>query len=557
MSQFTEDNFETIDMESVANTALDNIKQDMIVDGEIVRIDSDYAYVNIGAKSDGQIPLTEFVEEPKVGEIFSVKLMSKKLVDGLYLLSKKQADREREWAGFMEYLDSGAKKITGRITSSSKNGKIVSCLGINAFLPSSLTADLRGVSQSEEEYEFVIKTVDAKKHSVILSRKDLLDEMFEERWEAFVGAHHEGDVVQGEVIKLVEFGAFVRVAGIDARVHRKDMSWKKVFDPKAVLKLGEVRDFKILNINMETKKVSLGLKQLVEDPWLDVENRFAPGTEVEGIVVTIASFGAFVEVGNEIEGFLSNSELSWTKKNVNVKDFFSQGDRVNLVVLQVDREKKKISLGYKQLLENPWDTLDTRFPIGSVQQGKIKKIVKFGLFVGLEDGIDGLIHISDITWDDKVGDLSSLFKEGDDVEFKILDIKKDEMRISCGIKQLTKSPWEIIREKYPPKTKVQGTVSSVTDFGVFVKLEDNVEGLVHISEVSKRHIEDIQEHFKVGETVDAVVLDVNVGKKRLSLSIKHYEIISEKEELNNILKQTSPNTVTLGEMINLDFGEKK
>ncbi len=557
MSQFTEDTFETIDMETVADTALDTFTQGMIVKGTVVTLDSDYAYVSVGAKSDGQISLQDFDELPSVGDSFEVKLISKKLVDGVYVFSKKEADREREWNKFLNYFNGGAKKITGRIISSSKSGKVVRCLGIDAFLPSSLSSDLIGVSKSDEEYEFVIKTVDLKKKSLVLSRKDFIEEMMAERWSSFLGKYKEGDVTQGEVVKLIASGAIVRVDGIDALLHRNNMSWKKVFDKRKILSLGDIRDFKILSINEEERKISLGLKQMVEDPWNNAENKYAPGTEVQGTVVTLVSFGAFVDLGDEIEGFLSNSEISWTKKSVEVKSLFEEGQRVKLVVLDLDVENRKIALGYKQLFPNPWDSIDSRFPLGSVHKNKIKKIVKFGLFVGLEEGIDGLIHVSDITWDDNGPDLNSQFKEGDEVEFKILDIKKNEMRVSCGIKQLTKSPWEIIKEKYPAKTKVQGTISGITDFGVFVKLEDNVEGLVHISEISKRHIENIKDYFTIGDPVDAVVLDVDVRKKRLSLSIKHYELISEQEELNNILNKTSPSTVTLGEMINIDFGEKK
>ncbi|HON15911.1 MAG TPA: S1 RNA-binding domain-containing protein [Spirochaetota bacterium] len=552
----TEDNYDTIDMASVADSALEDIQPGMIVKGEIVTVDSGYAYVNVGTKSDGRVPLEEFDTVPKVGEVYEVKLMNRKLVDGVYQFSRKAAVAEKSWKDFIESYNKGNREVKGKIKSSNDKGKILSLSGVNAFLPASLAADLKSVSSSDEEYFFVVKDVDKKKKSVLVSRKDYIEELNKKKWEDFLSKYKEGDIVKGEVVKFVEFGAFVRIDGIDALLHRNDMSWKKVFKQRKILKLGEVRDFVILSINRDELKVALGLKQLKEDPWLAIAQKFNPGDIVKGKVVTITPVGAFVQIDEDIEGFVANSELSWTKSNANVKDYFSKGDESDFVILSIEPQDKKIALGFKQLSQNPWETIDERFPIDSIWKRPIKKIVKFGLFVELEEGIDGLIHVSDISWDE-VKDLNKSFKVGQEVEFKILEIHKDEMKISCGMKQLTKSPWELIKEKYPPRTKVHGTVSGITQFGLFVKLADDVEGLVHISETSRNRIEKLEEHFKIGAPVDAVVLDVDVEKKRLSLSIKHYEIMSEKEEVNKILKKTSPNTVTLGDIINIELGDKK
>ncbi|HRU64614.1 MAG TPA: S1 RNA-binding domain-containing protein [Spirochaetota bacterium] len=556
MTPMTEDNYDTIDMASVADSALEDIQPGMIVKGEIVTVDSGYAYVNVGTKSDGRVPLEEFDAVPKVGEVYEVKLMNRKLVDGVYQFSRKAAVAEKSWKDFIESYNKGNREVKGKIKSSNDKGKILSLSGVNAFLPASLAADLKSVSSSDEEYFFVVKDVDKKKKSVLVSRKDYIEELNKKKWEDFLSKYKEGDIVKGEVVKFVEFGAFVRIDGIDALLHRNDMSWKKVFKQRKILKLGEVRDFVILSINRDELKVALGLKQLKEDPWLAIAQKFNPGDIVKGKVVTITPVGAFVQIDEDIEGFVANSELSWTKSNANVKDYFSKGDESDFVILSIEPQDKKIALGFKQLSQNPWETIDERFPIDSIWKRPIKKIVKFGLFVELEEGIDGLIHVSDISWDE-VKDLNKSFKVGQEVEFKILEIHKDEMKISCGMKQLTKSPWELIKEKYPPRTKVHGTVSGITQFGLFVKLADDVEGLVHISETSRNRIEKLEEHFKIGDPVDAVVLDVDVEKKRLSLSIKHYEIMSEKEEVNKILKKTSPNTVTIGDIINIELGDKK
>jgi len=555
MDQFTEEINESIDMEHVADSAMDEIKPGSIVSGEIVTIDSEYAYVSVGAKSDGRILLDEFDETPTVGEYISVMLQNKRLVDGVFQFSMKAAREEKQWNEFITTHGSGTSTVDGRVIAATNKGKLVACCGITAFLPFSLSADLKGESETEDEYKFKIKSIDRKKKSIVLSRKDFLDEENVVKWQHFLENFKIGDTVEGEVIKFVEFGAFVRVEGIDALLHRNDMSWKNVFKQRKILKLNEVREFLILNINGEEGKISLGLKQLAEDPWATIEEKIKIGDVVRGTVVTIVNMGAFVDVGNDIEGFLGNNELSWTKNNAAAKDVLQKGQEINVTALDIIKEEKKLLLGYKQTQINPWDTIADRFHLGSVHTKKIKKVVKFGLFVELEDDIDGLIHISDISWDDSKINLDKTFTVGGEVEFKILEIKSGEMKIACGMKQLTRSPWEAIAEKYKPRMKVDGVISGITQFGLFIKIEDNVEGLVHISEVSKNRIEDLEEHFKVGEQVQALILGVDVNKKRLSMSLKQYDMIAEKEELDKILKETRPSTVTLGEMVNLKLGE--
>jgi small subunit ribosomal protein S1 len=273
-------------------------------------------------------------------------------------------------------------------------------------------------------------------------------------------------------------------------------------------------------------------------------------------VVTLTSHGAFVEIDDGVEGFVNNSDLTWNKNSFSAKDVLSKGESYEFMVLDINQADRKLTLGYKQLRTNPWDTISERFPVGSVHRKKIKKIVKFGMFVELEEGIDGLIHISDISWDDSVKSVPDTYAAGDEIEFKILDINKNDMKIACGIKHLTRSPWEEIKRKYPPRTRVEGTVSGITLFGLFVRLDSDIEGLVHISEVSRKRVENLEEHYKVGDPVSAVVLDVDVEKKRLSLSIKSFESASEKEELEKIMKGTRPSTVTLGDFVNINLENK-
>ncbi|MCP4133939.1 MAG: S1 RNA-binding domain-containing protein [bacterium] len=555
MENITEEHGDAIDMEHVADSAMDNIQPGMIVQGEIVTIDTEYAYVNVGTKSDGRIPVDEFETKPEVGDVIDVILKSPRLVEGMYEFSKNAAEMEKKWQNFLKWYKEGNNSFSGKVLSATNKGKLVDCMGISGFLPFSLAADLKGESEPGDDYNFKIKSIDEKKRSIILSRKEFLDEETKVRWESFLTNYKAGDRIEGEVVKFVEFGVFVNVAGIDALLHRNDMSWKNVFKQRKLLKIGESREFIILNVNEEERKISLGLKQLTEDPWLRIDEKYKIGDAVAGKVVTLVNVGAFIEIEEGVEGFINNSDLSWTKDTVNVKDFLEKGQELEVQILDINKEERKLSLGLKQLAENPWDSIGDRISVGDVYKKKVKKIVKFGMFVELEDNIDGLIHVSDVTWDDGKKDLAEIYSVGDEVEFKILDIKKDKMKISCGIKQLQKSPWEVISEKYPPRKVVSGFISGITKFGVFVKLEDEVEGLIHISELSKARIEDLEDHFKVGEKIDAVVLSVDIEKKRLSLSKKSYDIISEKEELEKILKDTSSSTPTLGDILKINLGE--
>ena len=555
MDYLNEELNESINMEDVADSVMEDVRPGRIIKGEIVTVDDSYAYVNVGTKSDGRIPLEEFDNVPEVGKIVHVLLQKGgRQTDGVYQFSAKAAENEYSWQEFLKKHDSGNMTIYGKIIEATNRGKIADCNGFRVFLPFSLSADLKNTSSTNEEYGFKIKTVDKKKRSVVVSRRDFLDEQYNEKWNSFISSHKPGDMVEGEVVKFVEFGVFIRLNDIDALLHRNDMSWKNVFKQRKLLKLGEKRDFTIISINESEKKVSLGLKQLQSDPWTNIEEYVSIGSIVNGVIVTVVNTGAFLEVDNEIDGFLPNSELSWSQNNVPVKNMFQKSDTIQVKVIDIKKDDRKLILSHKQTTENPWDSIANGFPIGSIHKSKIKKIVKFGLFVELNENIDGLVHISDLSWDDK-SNLLNKYSVGDEVEFKILEIKKEEMKISCGIKQLQKSPWDIISDKYKPKMLVQGTVSGIMQFGIFVKLEDNLEGLVHISEVSKHKVESLEEAFKIGDAVEAVVLGVDVKKKRISLSIKQFEYASEREELNKILRETSPNTVTLGDIIDIKLNK--
>ncbi len=554
MADKPEDQNEAFDMAHIAESTVDDLTPGKIIKGEVVTIDSDYVYINVGMKSDGRIPLYEFDVKPSLGESIYAKLNDRKLVDGVFQFSKKAAQEEIKWKEFID-SDAGRKGIiTGRIKTPVKSGKIIDCNGIQGFLPFSHSADLKN-ADSSEEHEFKIKSIDSEKRQLLLSRKEFIDEVASARWNDFIAKYKAGDKVTGKVIRFVEFGAFVRIDGVDALLHRNEISWKKVFKQRKILKLNEDKEFLILSIDAETKKISLGLKQLLENPWDSIDSKYKVGDRIKGTAVTLTNFGAFIELEDGVEGFLSASDMSWTKSSANVNDIIKKGEEIEVVILNINKEEKKLLLGLKQLFPNPWSDIEKRFPVGSIHKSKIKKISKFGLFVEIEGDIDGLIHSSDISWEPSGKDLSDIFKENDEIEFKILSIKKDDMKISCGLKQLTKSPWDFILEKYPPRSKVDGVISKVTPFGLFIKLDENTEGYVHISESSKKRIEKLEDEFKQGDKVSAIVIGADSSKKRLSLSIKTYDIMTEKEELDKILKSTSSGKVTLGDYVKIKLGE--
>ncbi|MBN2039486.1 MAG: S1 RNA-binding domain-containing protein [Spirochaetes bacterium] len=548
---------ESIDMKQVADLPIDIVEKDRILSGEVVTIDNDFAYVNVGIKTDGRVNLNEFSEKPQIGDIIDVLLVNKRLIDGMYVFSKTAAEKEKKWENFLTIYRDGIDRIQGAIGDSNNNGFVINCEEIDGFLPFSHAADLRMKknANSKAPFWFKILNIDEKRHNILLSRKDFIEEEKVKLWDNFLSKYKTGDKITGKVKKFVEFGAFIEIEGIEALLHKNDMSWNKIFKPKKLIELNEEKEFLILNIDREEEKISLGLKQLTDDPWASIEERYKAGDVISGEVVTIANFGVFVQVEEGIDGFIDLGELSWTKKNINPKDLFEKGQKIEAKIIDIKKDEKKIPLSYKALFPNPWDSIDERFKVGAIHKSEIKKIVNFGMFVELEDGIDGLIHISDITWDDKLKDPTVNYKTGESVEYRILEIKKDEMKIACGMKQLQKSPWELINEKFPAGSRVSGTVSGIVPFGLFVKIDDDIEGLVHISEVSHKRIENIADHFKEGDEVNVEVLGIDIERKRLSLSMKKYDAALEKEELNKLLNETSSKKVTLGDFIQIKLGE--
>jgi small subunit ribosomal protein S1 len=559
MSEHINEQFDdSMTMESLLESSPE-IESGHVFKGVVVSVDEKFVYVNIGRKNEGCVYANEFDSLPTAGDSIDVVMRPGKMHDGMHLLSHRAAKAVAQWEVFAAKNIAEGTVLSGSVKKFTGKGAIIQLEDVTAFLPLSHAGDIR-LKESEgtdTQYSFKILAIDASKKSVIVSRSEIVALEKEAAWNRIAEAYNEGDVIKGKVSRFVDFGAFVDLGGFEALLHNNDLTWKKVYKKKKIINVGEEREFKILSIKKEDKKISLGLKQLSTDPWSDMDLRHPEGAVSEGTVTTIATFGVFVEIEDGIEGLVIPSECGWAKRPVNPKDSIKKGDKVKVVVTGIDKENRKLSLSIRLAMSNPWDEIEKAYPVGTVLKRPVKRIVSFGVFVEIGNDIDGLIHISDVSWDEGEKNLAALFKVGEEVEFKILNIDKREMRISCGIKQLQPSPWQAIREKYPPRSRVSGTVSSITSFGLFVRLEGDVEGLVHISEASRKKTDNLNELFKVGDAVNVVVLGVDTDKRKMSLSIKAFDVMNEREELKKIMGTASSSTTTIGDLLKFKEDSKE
>ncbi|MEK7773005.1 MAG: 30S ribosomal protein S1, partial [Deltaproteobacteria bacterium] len=494
-----------------------------IIKGKVVQITQDSVMVDIGYKSEGHVPLKEFLDKEgkptiKVGDDITVMLHRCEDESGYMGISKAKADQIKVWDKITEAGDTG-KPLAGTITQRIKGGFYVDIDGITAFLPGS-QVDLKPVRNPDgligETYTFRVLKYNRRKNNVIVSRRSLLEEEREELKKTTLSVIQEGNLVEGMVKNITDYGAFIDLGGVDGLVHLTDLSWGKVTHPSQILKLGDKVTVKILKYNKEDGKISLGLKQTKQDPWQTVASTCPVGSKIKGKVVNITDYGAFVELEDGLEGLVHISEMSWTKlKHPSQK--VQIGDNVEVMVLDVDPSAKRISLGLKQVEANPWDDASARYPKGTRVKGVIKNVTDFGVFVGIEEGIDGLVHVSDLTWR-KVKHPSELVKKGQQVEAVVLNIDSANRRFSLSMKLLEKNPWEGVEERYKPGMIVDGKVTSVADFGAFVELEEGLEGLVHVSELNrgKKKGSDIQP----GDIVEVEVLNVDPEDNKIGLSIR-------------------------------------
>ena len=504
-------------------------KNGNLVEGTVCAIKGDDVCVDIGYKSVGVIGIDEFAtsegEAPavKVGDKVTVMLV--KLEDdktGMVELSKKRADDKIRWEKILERYVEGCV-VTGTIKSAVRGGLIVQVDDVEAFLPGS-QVEVAPVKELEpyvgQTFEFKVIKISNERRNLIVSRRELIKGTMAEKRAELLGSLQKGEVRKGRVKNITDFGAFIDLDGIDGLLHITDMSWGRVKHPSEVLKVGQELDVMVLDVDRDRERISLGLKQTTDNPWNTIQDQFPVGSRVSGKVVNLAAYGAFVEIAPGIEGLVHISEFSWTKRVVRASDMLAVGDEVNVVVLSVDVENQKIALGIRQTQENPWDTVQDRFPVGSKIKGKVRNFTAYGAFVELEEGIDGMIHVSDISWTRKINHPSECLQKGQEVEAVVLDVNPKEQRISLGLKQAQQDPWDEIAKKFPVGSTVKGKVSKIASFGAFIELEDGVDGLVHISQISDQRIEKVKDALDVGQEVEARIVKVDRAERRIGLSIR-------------------------------------
>jgi small subunit ribosomal protein S1 len=521
-----------------------------VVKGTIVQVNDDSVVVDVGGKSEGLIPIHEFrdekgqlAEEICVGDTFDVFIESTENENGLISLSKSKADRQKVWNSLEEDT-----VVEGRIINRVKGGLSVD-IGVNAFLPGS-QVDLRPVRNLDkllgQTCEFKIIKLNKRRGNIVLSRRALLEEKRDIMRQDTLQSLEEGQVMEGIVKNLTDYGAFIDLGGIDGLLHITDISWGRVNHPSERLTVGEKIQVKVLKYDSEKERVSLGLKQLVADPWLGVEEKYEVKSRVTGKVVSLTDYGAFIELEEGVEGLIHVSEMSWTKRVKNPSKILNLGEEVEAVVLALDTGNRRISLGLKQIEPNPWDVIGEKFPPGTIIEGQVKNITDFGVFVGVEEGIDGLVHISDISWTKRVKHPSEFFKKGDTVKAVVLNIDRENERFSLSIKHLSQDPWSTIPERYRPGTSVRGKVTSVTDFGIFLEVEEGIEGLIHVSEISKEKLDSPKDFAEVGKELEAVVLSVDTSDRKIALSIKQMDDHKEKANVESYLGSQNNATSNLG-----------
>ena len=495
-----------------------------VVRGRVVHVGTSEVLVDVGYKSEGAIPIEEFHRHgglPKVGDEIEVYLEAKEDNEGLIVLSKDKADKIKVWDAITQAYEK-AQPVEGRVVEVVKGGLAVD-VGVKAFLPGS-QVDLRPVKNLASMVGQLIRAkvikLNRRRGNVVLSRRSVLEEEREEKKKHTLEVLNEGMVLTGTVKNITDYGAFIDLGGIDGLLHVTDMSWGRVGHPSEIFQVGDQVEVVVLHFDRESGRVSLGYKQKSNDPWETVETRFAPGTKTHGRVVSLTNYGAFVELEPGVEGLVHVSEMSWTRRVRHPSKLVNVGDEVEVIVLDVNRAAKRISLGMKQVEPDPWTTIEERYKPGTRVSGKVRNLTDFGAFIELEPGVDGLLHISDMSWTRNVGHPSEVLKKGQDIETQILNIDRDNKRISLGLKQIQPDPWSTVSQRYPMGSRVTGKVVRLTDFGAFVELEPGVDGLLHISQMAHRPIATPGEVVNVGDELTLLVIRVDPHERRIGLSLK-------------------------------------
>jgi len=504
-------------------TTLKNIKEGQIVKGKIISVNGREAIIDIGYKSEGVLQLDEFddPEKLKVGEEIEVLFESLEDESGMVVLSKRKAERQKCWDDLLANANEGSV-VQGRIFKKVRGGFMVD-IGMEAFLPASLV-DLKPVKNLDQflgqNFQFVIVKINHKRKNIVVSRKDYLEREKEANRSKMVKTLAVNQVVKGRVKNITDFGAFIDLGGIDGLLHITDLSWGRVAHPSEILNLGDELDVMVIAIDKDSEKVSLGLKQITKSPWEAVEQKYSIGSKVTGKVTNIVAYGAFVELEPGIEGLIHISELSWTKRITHPSEILSVGAEVEAVILNIDKESRKISLGLKQMSASPWDSLEERYRPGDIIEGKIRNITDYGIFVELEPGIDGLIHVSDISWLKKVSHPNEVVKKGATVKAKVLSLDRPNRKISLGVKQLSDDPWQKLTQNLQTGNMLKGKITKTVNFGVFVEFDNGLEGLIHVSEIPHEKADNLESAFPIGDQVQVNILNIDHENRKIALSFK-------------------------------------
>ncbi|MCH6254978.1 30S ribosomal protein S1 [Puniceicoccaceae bacterium K14] len=537
--------------ELLATTTFDTLREGSIIKGGIAEIRQNEVVVDIGGKSEGVIPAMEFPDlgELQIGEEIEVFLEKLEDKDGNPILSYDKAEQKKNWENIITKCEEGSI-VQGRVKGKVKGGLIVA-IGVDAFLPAS-HIDIQPPKNLDQyigqTYDYKVLKINLDRKNIVLSRRELIEEQRSNKRKDLLEKVNPGDVVKGTVKNITDFGAFIDLDGMDGLLHITDMSWGRISHPSEMLKQGEEIDVMIIEINREKERVSLGLKQTKSNPWEHIEAKYPIGAHVSGKVVNLVPYGAFIEIEEGVEGLVHVTEMSWTKRITKPGELLKVGDEVEAVVLGIQKEEEKISLGIRQLDPNPWDMVVHNYPVGAHVHGKVRNITTYGAFVELEEGIDGMVHVSDMSWTRKVNHPSEVLKKGDEIDAIVLDVDTGNQRISLGMKQLAGDPWEDIDSRFRIGDVVSGKVSKITSFGAFVELQDHIDGLVHISQINEDRVEKIKDVLKVDDDVTARVIKIDREERRIGLSIKAanydedrlaaetatYENMSEGEDLMNL-----------------------
>ncbi len=548
---------EVMDREALAalyEETFRNIEEGTITEGRVVNIQRERVVIDIGYKSEGMIPADQFSSEEletlAVDDTIQVYIEQCEDSDGNLLLSKEKADKMKVWED-LEVAHRDDKEVEGKVLSRIKGGMMVD-IGVKAFLPGS-QIDLTPVRDLDglvgKSFNFKIIKVNHRRGNVVVSRRALLEETRDKKRQTTLSTLTEGQLITGTVKNITDYGAFLDLGGIDGLLHITDISWGRVGHPSDMFSIGDRIEVLVLKYDRETGRISLGLKQKTADPWSQVEEKYPEGSRVPGKVVSLTDYGAFVELEPGVEGLVHVSEMSWTHEVRHPSRVVSIGDQIDSQVLHVDQKSRKISLGMKQTAPNPWDVIESKYPEGTQIEGKVKSVTDFGAFVGLEEGIDGLIHISDMSWTKHIKHPSELFKKGQSVQAVILRIDKEKERLSLGYKQLMQDPWESdIPSRFQIGGKATGQVSKIADFGVFIELEGGVEGLIHVSEISLDPQERMEEKFEVGQEVTAKIVKVDCDERKIALSLSEHARAAGQDQLQEFHAAQGEIDQSLGRM---------